>query len=100
MVDDTSASPHRIPLSAAPGAATGPTVSLSDRLAWTIAELAALTGISVRHLRRLDADRHIPGRIVLGRKILCSAETVRAWIAAGMPDRQAWEQLQRGKRVK
>jgi excisionase family DNA binding protein len=99
MVDDVSASQHRIPLSAASDAAPGPTVSLSDRLAWTLAELAALTGVSVRHLRRLDADRHIPGRLTCGRKVLFAAETVRAWVLAGMPCRERWEQLQRPGRV-
>jgi hypothetical protein len=73
-------------------------VPLSERLTWTLAEVAALTGISERQLRRLDADRQIPGRLTCGRRVLYAAETVREWIRSGMPDRERWEQLQRGRR--
>jgi excisionase family DNA binding protein len=70
-------------------------VSLSDRLTWSLSELSSLTGISVRQLRRLDADRNIPGRLTCGRKVLFTAEAVREWLRAGCPDRQRWEALQR-----
>jgi predicted DNA-binding transcriptional regulator AlpA len=70
-------------------------VPLGERLTWTLHDLASLTGISVRQLRRLDADRHIPGRLSCGRKVLFAAETVREWVREGMPDRERWEALQR-----
>ncbi len=73
-------------------------VPLGERLTWTTADLSALTGISQRQLRRLDADRHIPGRLTCGRRVLYAAETVREWIREGMPDRDRWEQLQRARR--
>jgi hypothetical protein len=87
MVDDTSTSPRRIAPSASADAAPGPTVSLAERLAWTLAELSALTGISERQLRRLDSDRQIPGRLTCGRKVLFAAETIREWVRSGMPGR-------------
>src|SRR5215510_8869076 len=49
-------------------------VPLGERLTWTLTELSALTGVSVRQLRRLDADRHIPGRLTCGRKVLFASE--------------------------
>jgi excisionase family DNA binding protein len=70
-------------------------VPLSERLTWTLAELAALTGISLRHLRRLDSDRHIPGRLTVGRRVLFTAATIREWVREGMPGRERWQALQR-----
>jgi excisionase family DNA binding protein len=81
-----------LPPDSAPALAAVP---LNERLTWTLAELSALTGVSVRQLRRLDADRNIPGRLTCGRKVLFTAEAVREWLRAGCPDRQRWESLQR-----
>jgi hypothetical protein len=79
-----------------PEVAPAPTaVPLVERLTWTLSDLSALTGVSLRHLRRLDADRNIPGRLTVGRKVLFTAELVREWIRSGMPDTERWEQLQR-----
>src|SRR5262249_6755529 len=74
----------------APALATS-AVPLGERLAWSLGDLATLTGVSLRHLRRMDSGRDVPGRFTVGRKVLYSAETVRTWVAAGMPDKQAWE---------
>jgi hypothetical protein len=52
------------------------------------AELARLTTLSQRHLRRLDADRLIPGRLTVGRRVLFSAEVVRTWVRDGMSSAQ------------
>src|SRR5262245_58107103 len=69
--------------------------SLLDRLLISVPELAQLTNLSVRHLRRLDSSRDIPGRVVHGRRVLFQTEIVRYWVRAGLPDRERWEQLQR-----
>jgi hypothetical protein len=70
---------------------------LAERLTWSVSELSELTGISERQLRRLDADRHIPGRVTCGRRVLYLAETVREWIRLGMPDRERWEAQRRAQ---
>jgi hypothetical protein len=70
-------------------------VRLIDRLTWGIPDLHELTGISIRHLRRMDACGDIPGRITVGRLVLFSAEIIRQWVRDGMPDRERWERLQR-----
>jgi predicted DNA-binding transcriptional regulator AlpA len=73
---------------------------LADKLLVTMAELAHLTSLSVRHLRRLDSSRDIPGRVAVGRRVLFQTEAIREWVRAGLPDREQWAALQKrnGKR--
>jgi hypothetical protein len=73
-------------------------VPLAERWLLTAADLALLLGLSVRQVRRLDAAGDLPGRLTggaLGRVVRYQSEIVRAWIAAGCPDRSRWEALQR-----
>ncbi|MCI0462087.1 MAG: hypothetical protein L0Z62_34475 [Gemmataceae bacterium] len=74
--------------------------SAADRLLIDMAELARLTSLSIRTLRRLDASRDIPGRVAVGRRVLFQTEIIRDWVRAGLPDREQWAALQRrnGKR--
>lgn len=58
-----------------------------------LAELARLTSLSVRHLRRLDSSRDIPGRVVVGRRVLFQTEIAREWVRAGLPGRDQWAAL-------
>lgn len=69
-------------------------VPIADKLLLDIADLAALTSLSVRTLRRMDACRDIPGRVAVGRRVLFRAEAVREWVRAGLPDRDRWAALQ------
>jgi hypothetical protein len=94
--------PDTIPISAAqpPDVPTSPRhVPLPQRLTWDVPDLHALTGLSVRQLRRMDSCGDIPGRLTVGRRVLYAAETIREWIGAGMPDRSRWEALQRARRA-
>ena len=52
---------------------------------YTIVNVADLTQASVRHVRRLDARRVIPGRITIGRLVRFHRQLVDEWIAAGCP---------------
>jgi hypothetical protein len=75
---------------------------LGWRLLLTAADLAQLLQLSIRQVRRLDAAGDLPGRLTggaLGRAVRYQSEIVREWIAAGCPDRERWEQLQRARRV-
>ncbi len=54
-----------------------------------------MTSLSVRTLRRLDSSRDIPGRVVVGRRVLFRMEVIREWVAAGLPDAGDWAALQR-----
>jgi hypothetical protein len=71
-----------------------------DKLLITLAELALLTSLGVRTLRRMDATRDVPGRVVAGRRVLFQTEIIREWVRAGLPGREQWAALQRrnGKR--
>ncbi len=47
---------------------------------YTIEHIAELLCCSTRHVRRLDAQRAIPGRISLGRLVRFSRRQVDAWL--------------------
>lgn len=64
-----------------------------------IQELSRRLGLSVRTLRRMDAAQDIPGRVVVGRRVLFQVEVIREWVRLGLPDRQHWETLQRSRRA-
>jgi predicted DNA-binding transcriptional regulator AlpA len=70
----------------------------SDKLLIDMAELARLTSLSVRHLRRLDSSRDIPGRVVAGRRVLFQTELIREWVRAGLPGRDQWTGLLKQRR--
>jgi hypothetical protein len=72
----------------------------AHKLLIDMAELARLTSLSVRHLRRLDSSRDIPGRVVCGRRVLFRTELICEWARAGLPGREQWAALQhrQGKR--
>ena len=59
----------------------------------SIDDLAKLTSLSVRHLRRMDAARDIPGRLTIGRRVRFRCDIVYSWAIAGMPDRETWSAL-------
>jgi hypothetical protein len=71
-----------------------------NKLLIDMAALAHLTSLSVRHLRRLDSSRDIPGRVVVGRRVLFQTEVIREWVRAGLPGREQWAAIQKrlGKR--
>jgi hypothetical protein len=71
----------------------------AEKLLIDMAELAHLVSLSVRHLRRLDSSRDIPGRVVHGRRVLFQTEVIREWVRAGLPDRDQWvaQQKRNGK---
>jgi hypothetical protein len=75
----------------APAAARSP----GDRLLIGFRVLAHLTSLSVRHLRRLDSSRDIPGRVTSGTRVLFQTEEIREWVRAGLPDREHWAALQK-----
>jgi predicted DNA-binding transcriptional regulator AlpA len=90
-----------IPIPAAPTApAPDAPRSFGDKLLIDMADLAHLTSLSVRTLRRMDSARDIPGRVAIGRRVLFQTEIIREWVRAGLPGRDLWAALQKrsGKR--
>ena len=66
--------------------------------AYSAAELAARLGVSLRHVRRMDSAGMLPRPVRLGRAVRWSADDLDAWLAAGAPDRRAWESGKGGRR--
>ena len=73
-----------------------PTGSSIEPLLIDMAQLAHLTSLSIRHLRRLDSSRDIPGRVAVGRRVLFQTEIIREWVRAGLPGHDLWTALLKG----
>lgn len=65
----------------------------AEKLLIGVEDMAHLTSLSVRTLRRLDASRDIPGRVVVGRRVLFQTEIIREWVRAGLPSHDEWTAL-------
>jgi excisionase family DNA binding protein len=65
--------------------------SAVDPLLVSSQELAALLGVSVRHLAGLRSSGRLPSPIRLGRSIRWDREEITDWIAARCPSRDQWE---------
>ena len=70
---------------------TGPHTSETDRLALTSADLAEQLGISQRHLHTLNKAGKVPKPFRLGISVRWARSEIEEWLAAGAPDRTAWE---------
>ena len=64
-----------------------------SRLALTAEEIAGLLGISRAHLWRLNSSGRLPRPIRLGRAVRWNRTTIEAWLAAGAPPRDRWEDM-------
>ena len=67
----------------------------TDRLALNSAELAKHLGISQRHLHTLTQTGKVPNPIRLGHSVRWARSEIESWLAAGAPDRTAWEAKKR-----
>ena len=65
------------------------------RLALQAGEVAGRLGISERHLWSLHSSGRLPRPIRLGRAVRWPLGELDAWVAAGAPTRDVWEQNQR-----
>ena len=74
--------------------ATGGNYRSTSPLLLRTHEAAALCGKSQRTWRSWDAAGHIPQPIRIGRSTLWRADELRAWVAAGCPQRREWETMQ------
>lgn len=60
--------------------------------------LAALLNLGLRTIRSLDAAGRLPAPIRIGGRVLWRIDDVRAWLAAGAPDRATWEARRAARR--
>ena len=64
---------------------TAPSPFPPGAAAVTAEQIAHALQLSLKTVRRLDAERRIPGRIQLGRRVRFRRVEVEEWIAAGCP---------------
>ena len=53
--------------------------------------LAKLLGLGLRTIRTHDAAGKLPRPIRIGGRVVWDVEEIRAWLAAGAPDRKTWD---------
>jgi predicted DNA-binding transcriptional regulator AlpA len=75
--------PEAAPPPAAGAEPARPAVSIHERLTWDLDDLEALTGISRRTWERWKAAGKLPKAIKIGRRVVYSAESIRAFLARG-----------------
>jgi predicted DNA-binding transcriptional regulator AlpA len=66
-------------------------------LALAANDVAKMLGISERHLWALNSSGRLPRPLRLGRAVRWPVEELRAWLAAGAPERSRWEALRDGE---
>lgn len=59
----------------------------------TAAMLAEWLNVSERHIHNLRNDGKLPAPVLLGRAVRWNAGEIQAWLAAGAPERKAWEAM-------
>lgn len=64
-----------------------------DPLAVDADGAARLLGVSVRHWWALHSSGRCPRPIALGRARRWAVDELRAWLAAGCPERSKWETM-------
>jgi prophage regulatory protein len=67
--------------------------AMADKLVLTAVEAAAMFQKSVRTWRTWDAAGRIPKPIRVGRAMYWRPEELKAWVAAGCPNRETWEAM-------
>jgi predicted DNA-binding transcriptional regulator AlpA len=55
--------------------------------------LAKLLCAGVRTVRTWDAGGKLPAPIRIGGRVVWVLSEIRAWLAAGAPDRETWESI-------
>ena len=69
----------------------------TDEIAISVLRLARLLGVSVRHVRRMEAESLLgPHPIRLGRCVRYLVTEIEEWVAAGAPNRARWDCLKQG----
>ncbi|MBW8016252.1 MAG: helix-turn-helix domain-containing protein [Planctomycetes bacterium] len=65
-------------------------------LAISAKELAAILGVSLRHVCRLDEKKMLPKALWLGGSRKWLRKEIEAFLEAGAPDREVWEAIKDG----
>jgi predicted DNA-binding transcriptional regulator AlpA len=60
--------------------------------------LARLLSCGVRTVRTWDAAGKLPAPIRIGGRVVWRISEIRAWLAAGAPDRESWASMRAARR--
>lgn len=71
--------------------AAGPLVADAKRL-------AAMLCCGVRTIRTWDAAGKLPSPVRIGGRVVWRVDEVRAWLAAGAPDRETWAAIRAARK--
>jgi predicted DNA-binding transcriptional regulator AlpA len=63
------------------------------RLAVDAKRLAVMLSCGVRTIRTHDAAGKLPAPVRVGGRVLWRVAEIRAWLAAGAPDRETWDRI-------
>lgn len=75
-----------------------PAALVTEALLVSASEAARLAGVSKPSWWRLHSGGLVPEPIRLGGRTLWRVDELRRWVAAGCPDRAAWERLEAVRR--
>ncbi len=68
-----------------------------ELLVMSASELAQKLGVSVRHIRRLDAAGKLPQPVKIGRCVRWRVGDIMEWLQSGTPDRAKWNARKGGE---
>jgi predicted DNA-binding transcriptional regulator AlpA len=68
------------------------TTQMEEKL-WTAKQVAAFLKVSTRQVHRLTVDALMPACIRLGGNIRWRKEEIIAWLDAGAPNRERWNEM-------
>jgi prophage regulatory protein len=87
-----------MPTPESPDPSSAPTTNspppVAEQLLLTAPQAAQLCGVALRTWRGWDVGGKIPRAITIGRSVFWRPDELRAWVAAGCPDRETWQTLQ------
>jgi prophage regulatory protein len=79
-----------LPLRICPTNADPPADPVGPPLVVDARRLAAMLCAGIRTVRTWDAAGKLPGPVRIGGRVVWRVDEIRAWLAAGAPDRETW----------
>lgn len=80
-------------------AVTDPPADVSDTpLVVDARRLAAMLCIAIRTVRTWDSAGRLPEPLRIGGRVVWRTDEIRAWLAAGAPDRETWAAIRAARK--
>lgn len=81
----------------APAPTVAPPEAAPAPLLLDVHEVAALLGVSARHVQALHRSGRLPAPVRLGRRVLWNRLQLVRWCEAGCPGRERWLAMEKSK---